>query len=170
MLKGGAGQPAVDNVVVLTGDIHSSWAADLTQDPNNPNTASGGYDAAAGAGSRAFEFVITSISSSGLSDPNGSTAAFLRSVNPHFKYIDLNCRGYLLLDETPQRVVGDWWYVDIVASISHIQTFGVAFEAQHSSNRLLPSVQTTTRAAAPPPGKVARSQLTDCVCARRSCQ
>ena len=39
------GQP-VDNVVVLTGDIHSSWAADLTQDPNNADTATGGYNPA----------------------------------------------------------------------------------------------------------------------------
>ena len=143
VLKGQGGAPAVDNVVVLTGDIHSSWAADLTQDPNNPNTAGGGYDASTGEGSRAVEFVGTSISSPGLADPNGSTAAYLRSVNPHFKYIDLNQRGYLLLDVRRERVVGEFWFVDTVASRSNIQTFGAAFEVRHGSNRLKPSAQTT---------------------------
>jgi alkaline phosphatase D len=149
VLKGDATQAAVNNVVVLTGDIHSSWAADLMQDPNNPNPAAGGYDAATGSGSRAVEFVGTSVSSPGLSDPNGSTAALLRSINPHFKYIDFNQRGYMLLDVTRERAVCEWWYVDGVASPSNIQTFGAAFEVQHGSNRLAPSAQTPARAGAP---------------------
>jgi alkaline phosphatase D len=149
VLKGDGVQPAVDNVVILTGDIHSSWAADLSQDPNNPNTATGGYNPATGQGSRAVEFVGTSITSPGLSDPSGSTAAFLRSVNPHFKYIDLNQRGYLLLDVTPQRLVGEFWFVDTVASVSNVQTFGAAFEVVHGSNHLQPSAQTTPPAKAP---------------------
>jgi alkaline phosphatase D len=149
VLKGDANNQPVNNCVVLTGDIHSSWAADLSQDPNNPNTTTGGYSAVNGDGSRAVEFVGTSVTSPGLDDPNGSTAAFLRSVNPHFKYIDFNRRGYMLLDVTPQRVVCEWWYVDTVASVSNIETFGVAFEVQHGSNRLQPSAMTTPRAAAP---------------------
>jgi len=149
MVKGGNGQPAVDNVVVLTGDIHSSWAADLTQDPNNPNTASGGYSPATGEGSRAVEFVGTSITSPGLNDPSGNTAALLRSVNPHFKYIDLNQRGYMLLDVTHQRTVCEWWFVDTVVAPSNVQTFGTAFEVQQGSNRLQPSAQTTPPANPP---------------------
>ena len=149
VLKGDAVQAPVDNVVVLTGDIHSSWAADLTQDPNNPNPAAGGYDAATGIGSRAVEFVGTSVSSPGLSDPTGNTAALLRSINPHFKYIDFNQRGYMLLDVSRERAVCEWWYVDGVASPSNIQTFGTAFEVQHGSNRLAPSAQTPARPGAP---------------------
>lgn len=149
VLKGAQGQPGVDNVVVLTGDIHSSWAADLTQDPNNANTASGGYNGATGEGSRAVEFVGTSITSPGLNDPTGNTAALLRSVNPHFKYIDLMQRGYMLLDVTPQRTVCEWWYVDTVLAPSNVQTFGTAFEVQHGSNRLQPSAMTTPVANPP---------------------
>lgn len=149
ILKGNATTPGVDNVVVLTGDIHSSWAADLTQDPNNADVASGGYNRVTGEGSRAVEFVGTSVTSPGLNDPQGSTAAFLRSQNPHFKYIDLMRRGYMLIDATPQRVVGEWWYVDTVASISHVQAFGTAFEVQAGTNRLVPSAQTTPRANPP---------------------
>jgi alkaline phosphatase D len=151
VLQGDATHAAVNNVVVLTGDIHSSWAADLSPDPNNPNVAGGGYDPATGQGSRAVEFVGTSISSPGLSDPNGGTAAFLRSVNPHFKFIDFNQRGYMLLDVTPARAVCEWWFVDTVASASNIQTFGAAFEVQHGSNRLVASAQTAPRPQAPAP-------------------
>ncbi|MCR5865737.1 MAG: alkaline phosphatase D family protein [Aquincola tertiaricarbonis] len=149
ILKGNATTPGVGNVVVLTGDIHSSWAADLTQDPNNPDLASGGYNPATGEGSRAVEFVGTSVTSPGVNDPQGSTAAFLRSQNPHFKYIDLMRRGYMLIDATPQRVVGEWWYVDTVASISNVQVFGTAFEVQAGTNHLVPSAQTTPRANPP---------------------
>jgi alkaline phosphatase D len=89
------------------------------------------------------------VTSPGLDDPTGSTAAFLRSVNPHFKYINLTQRGYMLLDVTPQRVVGEWWYVDTVASVSNVQTFATAFETQVDTNRLQPSAQTTPPANPP---------------------
>ena len=151
VLKGDASHAPVGNVVVLTGDIHSSWAADLSQDPNNPDVASGGYHPATGDGARAVEFVGTSVSSPGVdSDTSGAIAGFLRSLNPHFKYINLHRRGYLLVDVTPQRAVGEWWFVDTAASPSNIETFAVAFEVQHATNRLLPSAQTTPRANPPP--------------------
>ncbi len=149
IFKGTAEHPPVPNCVVLTGDIHSSWAADLSQDPNNPSTAGGGYNPATGEGSRAVEFVGTSVSSPGFNDPNGNTAALLRSINPHFKYINGNQRGYMLVDVTPQRVVSEWWFVDTVQTISNVQTFGTAFEVQTGTNRLQPSAQTTAPANPP---------------------
>ncbi len=149
VLEGDAAHAPVNNCVILTGDIHSSWAADLSQDPNNPNPATGGYDPSTGEGSRAVEFVGTSISSPGLNDPNASTAAFLRGVNPHFKHIELNQRGYMLIDVTRERVVCEWWYVDTVASLSNVQVFGVALAVQDGSNRLQAAAMTTPRANAP---------------------
>jgi alkaline phosphatase D len=149
MLKADGQRPAVDNCVVLTGDIHSSWACDLTQDPNNAVAAAGGYNGVTGEGSVAVEFVGTSITSPGVNDPNGSTAAFLRSVNPHIKYVDLNRRGYMLMDVTRERAVAEYWYVDTVASLSNIQVFGTAFETAAGMNRIQPSAQTTPRANPP---------------------
>nr|WP_316639756.1 alkaline phosphatase D family protein [uncultured Roseateles sp.] len=149
VLKGGNGQAPVNNVVVLTGDIHSAWAADLTQDPNNPNLATGGYDKTSGQGSRAVEFVGTSISSPGVNDPSGAVANSLRPANPHFKYIDLHRRGYMLIDANASRCVCEFWNVDTVASLSNVQTFAAAFEVQDGSNHLTPSVQTPGRANPP---------------------
>jgi alkaline phosphatase D len=142
VLKGDATHAPVSDVVILTGDLHSSWAADLTQDPNNPVVVAGGYDPASGSGSRAVEFVGTSISSPGLPDPTGSTAALLRTINPHFKFIDLNQRGYMLLDVTRERIVCEWWFVDRVDLSSDVENLGAAFEVQHGSNRLAPSAMT----------------------------
>ncbi len=141
---------AAGNVVVLTGDIHSAWGNDLTRDPNNPNVAGGGYDAATGQGSLAVEFVMTSVTSPGIDDPDGVFTGLVYSQNPHVKHVDLNNRGYLLLDVTPARVVGEWWNVDTVAVPSNGHTFSAALEVQHGTNRLVPSAQTTPPAGAPP--------------------
>lgn len=149
VLKGGAGQAPVANVVVLTGDIHTSWAADLTPDPNNPNPAAGGYNASTGEGSLAVEFVGTSVSSPGVNDPTGAVANSLKPANPHFKYINLQQRGYMLVDANVNRCVCEWWHLDTVASVSNIETFAVAYEVRDGANRLLPSVQTPNRANPP---------------------
>jgi len=151
VLKGGGSVPGVGNVVVLTGDAHTSWAADLTQDPNNDDLGSGGYDPATGEGSRAVEFVDTSVTSPTFYDTQGLAASTVRLINPHFKYIDLTRRGYMLIDADASRVVSEWWYVDTVATPSSGQSFGAAYQVQDAANRVTPAGQTSPRANPPPP-------------------
>ena len=151
VLKGNGTTAAVDNVVVLTGDAHSSWAADLTQDPNNPSVATGGYDPATGTGSHAVEFVDTSVTSPTFFDTGGLAATTLRLINPHFKYIDLTRRGYMLVDADASRVVSEWWYVDTVAAPSSGQSFGAAFQVQDAANHVTPAGQTSPRPNPPAP-------------------
>lgn len=147
-IQGDATQPRVDNVVVLTGDIHSSWAADLSPNPYSPAI----YDKASGAGSLAVEFVGTSVTSPGIdTDTTGAIAGAIRAYNPHFKYVQLTRRGYLLMDVSRDRVVGEWWYVDTVAAPSNVETFAAAFEVRAGENRLRPSAQTSGRANPPAP-------------------
>ena len=147
VLQGAGGQPKVNNVVVLTGDIHSSFAADVTPDPNNPTVALGGYDKATGEGAIAVEFVGTSVTSPGAvpADPGGAVANSLKPANPHLKYINLDKRGYMLIDVNRDRVVSEWWYVDTVASPSNIETFATAWEVRTDTQRLQPSSQTPNR-------------------------
>ena len=145
IIKGSAGAPAVNNVVILTGDIHSSFAADLSQDPNNGDVASGGYDGDTGAGSRAVELVATSVTSPGAIDPKGIAAAALKLANPHLKYVDLTERGYMLLDIDATRVVSEWWYVDTVTSRSTSQSMGHAVQIGDGANRLSAGAQTAAR-------------------------
>lgn len=145
-LKGDAANAKVDNLVVLTGDIHSSWAADLTPNPYSPAS----YDKASGAGSLGVEFVGTSVTSPGIdTDTTGAVAGAIRAYNPHFKYVQLTRRGYLLVDVNPDRVVGEWWYVDTVASPSNVEVFAAAFEVRHGENHLRASAQTPSRSNPP---------------------
>jgi phosphodiesterase/alkaline phosphatase D-like protein len=77
------------NVVVLTGDWHSSWVNDLKADFTDP-----------GSETLATEFVGTSISSGcGWRD---DVAAAL-GANPHVRFFDGDHRGYARCTVTPQQ-------------------------------------------------------------------
>lgn len=86
----------VGDVVVLTGDIHSSWAMDLPRDPEGPD-----YNPATGAGSLAVEFVVPAVTSPGLGLQIGDA---LELENPWMKFVDTDRRGYVILDVTRERV------------------------------------------------------------------
>lgn len=144
---GGSGlRSPVKNAVVLTGDIHSSWAADLSADPYG-----GDYDPLTGEGSLGVEFVGTSVTSPGQNDPDGQAAFGLRALNPHLKYVELTRRGYLLLDITGARVSGEWWYVDTIATRTPGETFGNALQTLLDSRRLSDGVQSAPKTVASPP-------------------
>ncbi len=149
VLKGDGSHPAVGNVVVISGDAHSSWAADLTQDPSNPDVANGGYDPSTGAGSHGVEFVGTSVTSPMILNTGGLAESLLRSINPHFKYIDLSRRGYLLIDADATRVVGEWWFVDTVISRTGGQSFATAFQVLDGGQHLIQAAQTASRVNPP---------------------
>lgn len=95
---------APTNLAVLTGDIHSSWAFDLAEDPFGPD-----YDAATGEGSLAVEFVVPSITSPGF--PSDTASVFMQS-NPHLRWGNLVDHGYVVVDVTRARVQASWWLVD----------------------------------------------------------
>jgi alkaline phosphatase D len=93
---------AIDNLVVLTGDVHSSFAVELTENPLE------GYDGATGEGSVAVEFVTPGVTSPGLGFDSG-TLATLQLVNPHWRWTEVLLKGYMTLDVRTERVQADWW-------------------------------------------------------------
>jgi alkaline phosphatase D len=99
-----------NNLVVLTGDIHTSWAIELTDDPNEPSA----YDPATGAGAIGVEFVTTSITSPGIGGISNDLIPVFQAANPHIKWADLERRGYLILDVTPERTQAAWFHLDRV--------------------------------------------------------
>uniref|UniRef100_UPI0032B17707 alkaline phosphatase D family protein n=1 Tax=uncultured Salinisphaera sp. TaxID=359372 RepID=UPI0032B17707 len=133
IIRGGQAAPnlAIDNVVVLTGDIHSSWALDITEDPNDATA----YDPETGMGSMGVEFVTTSVTSPGR-DSN-DTRPVLLSQNPHMKYVELTQRGYLLLDITRERMQAEWWYVDDIESRNDQQRFASAWQVRAGENHVV---------------------------------
>ena len=122
----------VDNVIVLTGDIHTSWAIDLHPDPNNPEV----YDPASGKGPLAVEFVTPGISSPGLSNSSVVDRAIGRA-NPHIRWYDLERRGYMVIDVTPARAQATWFLVEDATQRETRQYFGQAFSVYDGQMRLV---------------------------------
>ncbi len=100
------GDNGIDNVIVLTGDIHSSWASELTQVRAGPS-----YNPDTGEGAVAVEFVAPGISSPGIALP-GDPLPGLQAINPHIKYGHLSNRGYIVLDVTADKIQADWFHFD----------------------------------------------------------
>jgi len=139
----------VDNVVVMTGDIHSSWANELTWDPWDPAR----YNPQTGKGVIGVEFVTPAVSSPGAADPleAAQRAATYRVLSPHMKYVELHERGYVLLDIDAERVQGEFWHVATVASVSLEQVMANALVNVAGDNRLQPVGSVTgARVAADP--------------------
>ena len=101
---------AVKNVIVLSGDIHASFANDLARRPNEP----GAYDPETGRGSLAVEFVTPSVTSETPSKPK--EAGTLLTENKWMKHVDLDRHGYVLLDLHPDRAQASFLYVKDVES------------------------------------------------------
>ena len=85
---------AVRNPLVLTGDVHASWASDLKADYADPGSATIGT-----------ELVCTSVTSGG--DGTAATAIPDVDTNPHLKFYS-NRRGYVRTTITPAQVSADF--------------------------------------------------------------
>jgi alkaline phosphatase D len=105
----------VENVAVLTGDIHAFFQNDLKLDFADP-----------GSPTVAAEFVGTSVTSS--SPPYDY---FMKAVreNPHIKFFDNRVRGYVSMDLTQKQCTARFQAVSDVkdpnATVSTLQTFVV---------------------------------------------
>ncbi len=103
-------QNAVSEVVVLTGDIHTSWAMDLTRTPQDAAT----YDPLTGRGCLAVELVCPAVSSPGLSKELSDGVLNLVRENRHLKFADVYRPGFLLLDVTAARVRAEYHHYEDV--------------------------------------------------------
>jgi alkaline phosphatase D len=124
----------VNNLAVLTGDIHSSWAYDLPRRPYD------GYDRNSGQGSLGVELAGTSVSSPSSigSGPDGQKqlAGFLAN-RPHLHYVDGRYRGYVILDLTRQRLQADFYGVATVQERSTQERFEKGFITESGRNHLI---------------------------------
>lgn len=126
---------SVENPIVLTGDIHSHWAIELTRDPFDPEA----YDPSTGAGVVGVELVTSAVSSPALPDERlgaGLEAALLRG-NPHMKHINFIKRGWITLDVTPTASQADFWEIDgVEADDAGDPSFRIAFTVASGTPRL----------------------------------
>lgn len=100
---------AIDNLVILSGDIHMSWALDVVADQELE-----AYDPETGAGSLAVELVAPSVSSPSVDRELGEELAPLALEERHVRFAQLWKRGYLLLDVDRARVQAEWYLFERV--------------------------------------------------------
>ncbi|MGW6449716.1 alkaline phosphatase D family protein [Lentzea sp. NPDC055074] len=97
-----AGFADVRNPIVLTGDVHAAWGAEVKERWDDPSSKT-----------LATELVTTSITAGGDgSEEYAETPLWLRE-NPHVKYFN-NRRGYTLSRFTPDELRTDFRGVDYV--------------------------------------------------------
>lgn len=133
----------LDNVVVLTGDVHSAWVFDVPRDG-----FADAYDEATGEGSLAVEFVCSSVTSPAVNVP----ASVLVDGNPHLKYGDLARRGYMVLDVTAERTHCTMWAFDdgVESPDDQAPVVGATYETLAGSNRVQEAQPVEPRSDAPP--------------------
>ncbi|MCA1843587.1 MAG: alkaline phosphatase D family protein, partial [Actinobacteria bacterium] len=96
------GAHPVLNPVVLTGDFHSNWVADLKADFDDPASATVGT-----------EFVGTSITSGGDGSDTSLVGQTALAENPHLRFYN-NQRGYVRCAVTPTRWTSEYQVVPFV--------------------------------------------------------
>ncbi len=101
---------AIDNVVILTGDIHTSWANEIYR---NPGSLLGDlFDKPLAA-----EFVTPAVTSPGFPEGAAEVAGVLIPVvNPHIRYVEAKSRGFILVDVTRDRAQGEFYYAQSIES------------------------------------------------------
>jgi alkaline phosphatase D len=96
------------DVVFLTGDIHTSWATELTTRDTGP------------ANPAAAEFVVPSVTSDNIDDFLGTraggplsvlAASLIRATNPHVKWVETDGHGFGVLEVTTDRCRMDWYHL-----------------------------------------------------------
>lgn len=138
------------DTVVLTGDIHSSWAMDIPTDISATTYTSAGV-----------EFVCPSVTSDGFYEifrgaaPAGTppeavvastqaAATVLTSTNRWVKYLDGISHGFTVVDVTPARVQADWYHTPTPSSAqpdprvdpSVVPTYKVSWQTLAGSRRV----------------------------------
>ena len=130
---------SVPDSVVLTGDIHSSWALDVP-----------GPD-----GSVAVELVVPSVTSTSFADQvagpdlvTDALAAAMDAALPHLRWTELSGHGYAVVSVTPEEVAADWWHVDLGEGT---ERRAASWGADAGSHRLRRTAPLADRAARPAP-------------------
>jgi alkaline phosphatase D len=107
----------VNNFVVLTGDIHTSWVNNIPMS---------NYDNSNCTGSAGVEFVVTSVTSTSFISFN-IPSFLITSSNPHNQYFNTAERGYGILDVNKQRTQFDFYYMDDIEDPNSGQYFAEGY-------------------------------------------
>jgi len=156
----GAAYQAAGGVVMLTGDIHSSWAAEI---PADPGTYLGGL-----GDSVAVEFVTPAVTSDSfrqavedLGIPGGEAFSaglplVAYTAGPWFKYLDPDRHGFGVFEVTGEAAQFDWLYISDRTDPAATVVAGPSWRSPAGTNRL-----EETTALGPRPDRAAVDPVVD---------
>lgn len=145
----------IENIIFLSGDLHSSFAFEVVDQPLDPER----YDPVTGAGAVAIEFAPPSITAANFDETASPLAARAlelqinrrnllfenRNPNPHLRFVDLDRHGYTVLTISPEAAQADFYFLDDVLSPDSPEYWGKGLRVTQGQARIIP-------AAAPAPG------------------
>lgn len=102
----GAAQAADADLVVLSGDSHNGWAFDLASQGKPAGVEFGGHSVSS-PGIEAY-----------LALPPQLTAQFIMRASPELKWADTSNRGYMTVQLQPDKVIGEWVFLDTIKTRS----------------------------------------------------
>lgn len=117
------------DVVVLTGDVHSSWANELVPDADPANPPVGVEFVAPAASTRPF-----------ASNVYGATPLFeamFTAANPWIKQVDMDANGFLVVDLDRARTVARWFQV-ATDQPGRTASALMSWQTERGTRRLLP--------------------------------
>lgn len=117
----------IENFVVLTGDIHTSWANELKL---------------SGLDSAGVEFVTTSITTANADVVSISFNP--AGIIPAVRWANLDRHGYTIIDITKNAVQADWYFVNTLAQVDTSVSRAASWYVNDSARTLIES-----QAAAP---------------------
>ena len=127
----------IENVIFITGDTHSAWAFEVTNQPFDE------YDPETSEGAFALEFGTTSINSSNANERYSTDTVLLHEqkitnseINPHLKYSNLRDHGYLLLRLTDEKVIANYKFVETLRERNSNVRSEIILEAMSGSVKL----------------------------------
>jgi len=115
------------NVVVVSGDSHTSWANDLVGDPSRLKKKE--HDGCVGA-----EYAVPSISSANYDEyvkhwkAKEAERRFTRwGRNPQVQFNDVCNHGYLVLTLTPEQALGEWIFMKRIDALDDTTRKGTRY-------------------------------------------
>nr|WKN37348.1 alkaline phosphatase D family protein [Tunicatimonas sp. TK19036] len=127
----------VEDVIILSGDTHTSWAFETAINPTET------YDAETSEGAFAVEFGTPSISSGNLDEgmPRDTVDQIAEKLqepayNPHLKYVNLADHGYLLLTLTPEQAQAEWYFVETIQQPESAEYLAKAYVVEKGQHTL----------------------------------
>ena len=119
-----AAQQAGANLIVLSGDSHNGWAFDLDRDRRPVGVEMAGLSVT----SPGFDAYV------GGASPE-AVARAMRAANRQLVWADTSRRGYLTVELTPERAVGEWLMLDTVRTRSTVLAGRHRMSVRRGANR-----------------------------------